>query len=157
MRTPPAIAIAWLLSAAAVSTLAADPPATPPSMAGQPFALSASIRKSCESAPDQCAQVYALLDQLAAEARDAGWASNMERSLTDYMASQGRDFSIRALECRTTVCAAEVTSPRGSEVHAFHYGAPIDRVLQPAAGINAYERNESGDIMTLSLRLYSRR
>lgn len=149
--------MAWLLGGATVSSLAADPPAAPAALAGQPFAVSASIRKSCEAAPDKCAQVYALLEQLAGEPRDALWAGNMERSLTDYMAAQGRDFSIRALECRTSVCAAEVTSPQGSEVHPFHYGAPIERVLQPGAGINAYERNESGDITTLSLRLYSRR
>jgi hypothetical protein len=156
MKAAATLLLSWLIAILAVGSAPAEAPPAP-SVAGQAFPLSGSVRKSCDNAADKCAEAYSLLARFASEPREALWAANMERNLADYFATQGRDFSVRTLECRSSVCAAEVTCPKGNEVRPFHYGAPIDRMLQSGVGINAYERNESGEFVTVSFRLYSRR
>lgn len=78
---------------------------------GRPFPLSPSMNAECR-ADVGCAPALRLLKQLSKEPRDPIWASTMEAGLRDLVMSQP-GYSIRAIECRASLCAAEVASGLG--------------------------------------------
>lgn len=78
---------------------------------GRPFPLSPSMEAECR-VNDGCAPALRLLRQLSQQPRDPVWASKMEARLRDLVMSQP-GYSIRAIECRVSLCAAEVASGIG--------------------------------------------
>lgn len=93
-------------------------PPTPPtvfgtdmSVIGTPFSVSASVRTMCKRDNIICPEVYKKLSQLVQEPRDNAWASQTETNIQGQIESLGPDkYVIRNLECRTSVCAVEVSS-----------------------------------------------
>lgn len=101
---------------------------------GRLFPLSPSMETECR-VNDGCAPALRLLRQLSQQPRDPVWAPKMETGLRDLVMSQP-GYSIRAIECRVSLCAAEVsgmgmfnfitpTGPYGSDpslsgLHAFY-------------------------------------
>jgi hypothetical protein len=82
----------------------------PDSVKGRQFALSASVQERCKKADTLCDWMGEQLVQFAAQPRDPTWASATEQSIQDALVADGRVESIRALECRESLCAVEVTS-----------------------------------------------
>lgn len=78
---------------------------------GRPFPLSPSMEAECR-VDDGCAPVLRLLRQFSQQPRDPIWATRMEAGLRDLVMSLP-GYSIRAIECRASLCAAEVASGMG--------------------------------------------
>jgi len=81
------------------------------SVVGRPFPLSPSMKAKCR-VDDGCAPELRLLKQFSQQPRDPVWAPKMEAGLRDLVMSQP-GYSIRAIECRTSLCVAEVASGLG--------------------------------------------
>lgn len=78
---------------------------------GRPFPLSDSVRARCKSR--WCVELaLPRLLKFASERRDPVWAPLLEADIGDYIASRKSEgYSLRAVECRTSLCIAEVFSP----------------------------------------------
>ena len=128
------------------------------SLIGRPFPLSPSVARECaDPSLEPCPLVHRILSLFAQEPRDDVWADKMETKLRDYI-QQYPAFSIRALECRTSICMAEVVSDKG----AFHHGiidlgSDLDREVQPDLGSFGYERGKDGALVTVSQLVFTRR
>lgn len=79
---------------------------------GRPFPLSPSMEAACRVDAAGCAPVLRLLKQFSQQPRDPIWAGKMEAGLRDLVMSEP-GYSIRAIECRASLCAAEVASGLG--------------------------------------------
>jgi hypothetical protein len=78
---------------------------------GTPFPVSASVTARCTRDKIVCPHVYKKLAQFTQESRDNAWAAQEEADIQTQIESLGPDkYSIRNLECRTTICAVEVSS-----------------------------------------------
>lgn len=90
------------------------------SVAGHAFPVSASIIAECEPVPGwrpshACRPNRKLLEAMAEEPREEPWASAAEQAIRELLAQQPTTYTIRALECRTSLCFMEVAS----EMQAF--------------------------------------
>jgi hypothetical protein len=127
-------------------------------MIGLPFPTSPSVNATCQlsSIRDSslCNAIRDTLSRLAEEPRDVAWANKIESELQDYIESKG--FAVRDIECRQSLCAAEVTSVVGPFNPYFSSDAPLKRALFPQVGISGREASESGEPLTVTLLLYAR-
>lgn len=127
------------------------------SVIGNPFPTSASVQDSCKKNPD-CDRVNAGLKEMAEEPRDVSWATNMEDQLRDYSASFGSGkYTIRAVECRESLCAIEVASVYGILPPALPYGSSLDRQLSSWDSWTGHETDQLGAQVTVTLLIYRRR
>jgi hypothetical protein len=134
----------------------------PGAVIGRPFPVSASVEDECTEMVarlgDQspCALRIELLSRMAQEPRDPVWAATTEKKIRDFVATEADQFTIRAVECRQSICALEVESIHGPWF-TFGYGTEPDKVLREREGSTAHERNESGDRVTVTFTVYERR
>ena len=77
------------------------------------FPLSPSIEAACAAVIDRCVAEHKLLESQSREREDETWATGIEAKLRAHIAAEGPDVAVRRLECRTTVCAVEITSLHG--------------------------------------------
>jgi hypothetical protein len=124
------------------------PPSTagePPdqrAVVGQPFRPSKSVLEYCgmKPPPMMCTQALPLLASMSSEARDAAWAARMEALIEKFTRVDGRKWvGIRALECRSTLCALEYAVDVGDLDHEFDGNAELERLMDPIGGIVAPE------------------
>ena len=80
----------------------------PSSVIGRPFPLSASVQEGCKITG--CPYMIQELSKFVQEPRDPSWSDGMEARLRNYIEAQPENYAIRDIECRTSVCAVEVTS-----------------------------------------------
>jgi hypothetical protein len=138
--------------------VATDYAESPRTMIDQPFRASDSIMKKCNPDPNSpwtCARLNELLPRLAKEPRDDAWATMMERKLRDRVQADGREFEIRALECRSTVCAVECASIHGV-MRDLSYEFSEDNHLSTAEHFWAYEKGPDSSRVTVTLGVYTR-
>jgi hypothetical protein len=129
----------------------------PTSVIGRPFPVSASVEKGCRRGVDTCDEVYELLLEMAQEPRDFAWATDMEAKLRDYVKNIEPDkFSIRTIECRTSLCVVEVASIHGP-LFGIQYKAPLYKKLSNSIGMFGYEADPSSARVTVTLLAYTRR
>jgi hypothetical protein len=123
---------------------------------GRQFPLSSSIAATCKRDPDLCKEAHEWLAQMAQEPRDQQWAPRAEESLRETILAEGDKYSIRALECRRTVCAIEVASIHGP---LFTLKAEeLERYrLWGRTVIMGYETNEYGKKVTVTVWIYERK
>lgn len=94
---------------------------------GRRFPMSASVEAGCRRLGGLCDEDLQLLSKMAQEPRDAEWAKEMESNLRDhFVTAEPGEFSIRAIECRTTLCAAEVESLYGPYLGG-HYSFAVTK------------------------------
>jgi hypothetical protein len=125
------------------------------SVIGTPFSTSVSSLTKCERGNDICTEVYAKLSQLAREPRDNAWASQTETNIQNQIESLGLDkFAIRNLECRTSVCAVEVSSTEGQYL-GMQYYYMVKFGLSQNLATNAYE-TDSGVRTNVTLMTFTR-
>ena len=121
--------------------------------------MSSSVAGTCErdsQASDLCASEHAILSKFSRERRDSAWADLVEGELRDYLRSVGGGkFTIRSLQCRTTVCAAEVTS--SERMPLILTNRRLREKLRSGYGAYGYETDSAGARITVSLALYERR
>jgi hypothetical protein len=85
---------------------------------GRPFPLSQSLRDHCKQlaryGPDAiCDEIHQALSTMAQEPVDPNWAPATEALLRARVTEAG-EYTIRAVECRTTLCAIVVASVYGN-------------------------------------------
>ncbi len=128
---------------------------------GPPFPVSPSVEASCKRlstpASDFCEGAHRLLDKMSRERRDPAWASEMEQKLRDHIAtSEPGKFTIRALECRSSVCILEVESILGPYTGGFRSGSPLYKQLDWDLPARGYETNVDSARVTVTLMPYTR-
>lgn len=144
---------------------AQDPPprerGTDISVVGRPFPVSPSVAASCRAisggGDDACDSTWEPLKKMAQEPRSSAWAKEMESMLRDHIAQvDPGKYTIRALECRTSVCVIEVESIFGPYFGSFDHDAPLFKVLYPGIGAHGYESNPDATRITVTVMPYTR-
>ncbi len=131
------------------------------SVIGRPFPVSASVEARCRNwankADDPCEDVHKLLSRMAQEPRDTAWAAQMEEEIRDQvMTGSPGKYSIRAVECRTSVCAVEVASLFGL-YFGPKYDDPLSSKLEQGIHTWGYEFDASGGRITVTVMPFTRR
>lgn len=123
---------------------------------GRPFPLSASMQAACKVEFDGCKRLYDDLSTLAQEPRDPHWSDAMETKLRNYVEAESGDFTIRSLECRSSVCAIEVASMNGPLPSPS--SSTLDNWVLAEAAEFAYEHNgPAGGRTTVTFQTFDRR
>jgi len=129
---------------------------TDESVIGSPFQISSSVETACRSFI-VCGETHEMLSKLAQEPRDYAWASQMETAIQENVVAQGSDkYTIRDIECRSTLCAVETASSYGNYLGPA-YPDPLIRSLHGMDPIWAYEASPSGVKITVTLEIFRRR
>jgi hypothetical protein len=122
---------------------------------GAPFPVSEAIEVECayhERLKIGCADVREILNKIEKEKTDNQWAPVMENRLR---AAFGKDpeLRIRALACRSSVCAVEAEGPRVSS----QIWGPLMYDVFPEDNILAYEDPDNGrGTVGVSLLVFTR-
>jgi hypothetical protein len=123
-----------------------------PPVVGRPFVLSRSVVEACLKMPWTCTDVRAFLEHMRAEDRRESWARDVESRIAraTLTRADGR-YSIRALECRHSRCAIEVTSEVDSYSfdRIFHDDPEFRELMWPTAATFARESDAATGIQTL--------
>ena len=106
-----------------------------------------------------CDEVRQLLSQMAQEPRDPAWAADMETKLRDdVMTVEPGKYSIRAIECRASLCAVEAASLDGLYFGHLDSNEYLDRKLLKGMDNFGYEIDpSSGSRVTVTVRMFKRR
>jgi hypothetical protein len=96
--------------------------------------------------------------KFAQEARDLSWAPKTEEALSaDIEKEDSVNYNIRNVECRRTVCAVEVSSPRGQR-QPLLLSSEEDHALglYGAIGWHAFETRPSAGSILVSVLFFTR-
>lgn len=129
---------------------------------GPPFPVSESVEAECkrhrvEGENPRCTDPHEALAQFARERRDEAWATAMEEKIRDYLLTKEPGTQpIRALECRTSICAIECTS-------GYHGSCRLEYEFTRVIGLlghgsmQGYETSATGAMVTVTVLTYIRR
>jgi hypothetical protein len=125
---------------------------------GIPFPISASVGDLCKRESNMCGDVPERLAKMAQEPRDQAWATETEGRLQDNILSQGSNkYSIRDIECRTSLCAVEVASAYGPYVGLGYEDQVKFGLLNGQLTIGAFEKDPAGARITVTVITFTRR
>lgn len=133
------------------------------SVVGRRFPRSDLVEAECRTywegresgEPRYCAEHRALLAQLESEPREEPWASQTEQKLRGYVNAFAGQYTIKALECRSSVCATECASPYGM-LNMPSYEFSREAALLPRLALTARENQLDGTQTTITLRAFVR-
>jgi hypothetical protein len=126
------------------------------SVIGTPFSVSAAVTDRCRFDKIVCPLIYKKLAEFANEPRDNAWAAQEEANIQNHIESQGPDkYSIRNLECRTTICTVEVSSI-SDQYLGMPYYYMVKYSLSQDLGTGAYETDALGARVGVSLMTFTR-
>jgi hypothetical protein len=134
------------------------------SVVGHPFPVSESILAACERAnPSKwCTPNKKLLDEMAEEPREEPWATMAERAIRALVELEpGTEmpravtYTIRALECRTSICFVETTSIMGAFYTQLYYFEETSG-LTAQYSISGTETDASGNKVYVTLWPFER-
>jgi hypothetical protein len=129
---------------------------TDQSVIGTPFSVSASVTTRCTRDKGICRVVYKKLAEFAEEPRDNAWASEAEANIQNQIESLGSDkYSIRNLECRTSICAVEVSSSSNQYLGMAYYYM-VKYSLSQDLGTTGYETDPLGARVDVTLMTFTR-
>ena len=129
---------------------------------GQPFPVSESVTEACKPTRpgvfrwSSCDEVSELLAQMAKEPRDERWAAAKEEVLRAHTEKEPGRFTIRALECRKSICFVETASLSGAMLDPS-YGYLKEHGLAARYPVFASETDSSGALWTITLFPFVRR
>jgi hypothetical protein len=134
---------------------------------GRAFPVSAAVEDDCKRRRDYiCDDVHEKLAKMALEPRDTRWAAEMEALIQQDVLSEeepGR-FRIRDIECRTSLCAAEVESTFGMNgTYGSYMGGmqihhdALNAALHTNFNTFAYEIDSSGARVTVTVITFTKR
>jgi len=124
---------------------------------GRPFPVSKSVKDPCRIGP--CLEVVQLLSKMAKEPRDLAWAADFEARLGEIVMAAHGEFTIRAIECRRSLCAVEVASVHGMfpfETRIESSQLTPQEVLWVGIGDFGFETDSSGNRVTVGLTIFRR-
>ncbi|HSB95439.1 MAG TPA: hypothetical protein VLC91_03270, partial [Spongiibacteraceae bacterium] len=130
---------------------------------GRPVAISTSVKVNCEGKESigSCKELLPLLSKMAEEPRDLIWAPAIEARLRDLVTADPGEFTIRTIECRQSLCAAEVVSIHGQ----FHFimgvahDPSLNKNVLPQTSLLGYEDGPTGAQLknTVTFSMFKRR
>jgi hypothetical protein len=125
---------------------------------GRTFPVAASVDRACkETFQEVCDRLKEDLAKMASEPRDSAWATDMEAKLRQYVMSSGPSaFNVDNIECRTSWCAMEVSSPYGSVVGSIPYSNMLSNEMRMWDDSWGYETDQLGEKFTITLSVYKR-
>lgn len=128
-------------------------------MIGRPFPVSASVEFTCRKLGGSCdEELDGLLSKFAHEPRDPAWAAEMETRLREFiLTSEPGKFSIRAVECRTSLCVVEVASGFGAYIDHLESSESLSKDLFGWIGTHGYEVDQASARVTVTLQTFMRR
>lgn len=120
---------------------------------GRKIPISDSILTDCKRTIEvrgdgtPCALFMPFLERMTQEPRDQKWALEMEASLRDYILTDPAELTIRALECRQSLCVAELVSNYGRLDIGGKWvkNKVLEKELYPDTGYMGYESDPSGN------------
>ncbi len=133
----------------------------PNAVIGHPFRVSASVETICERFSsgdrDSCSDVRRVLSEFSQEPRDLVWATNIENRLRALAESD--NYTVRDIECRTSLCVGEVASTYGRFPWMEDLGkdTALEKSLLPVVATYGYETDPSMGRTTVTLMTYIRR
>lgn len=125
--------------------------ADPAAVIGRPFPVSASVTAECQRYG--CPELDQPLAHFAQEPRDLTWAREMETKLREFILADSGQFTIRNIECRTSLCVIEVASVRGQFLDGLYLNPTLHTQLLFADVVHGHERTG----ITVTLIPYTRR
>jgi hypothetical protein len=125
------------------------------SVIDRPFPVSASVVAGCRLVA--CPELDEALAKFSAEPRDSMWAPGVEQELRDFVDAQSGKYTIRNIECRSTMCMVEVASISGSFLEGISMSPQLDKLLLSGVGGFGYERDPSSARVTVTTIPYNRR
>jgi hypothetical protein len=139
------------------------------SVIGIPFPVSESIVAACDPAPGKyrnsaCEPDKKLLAEMAEEPREEPWATSAERAIRALvelepgteMPRAVTTYTIRALECRTSICFVETASIMGGFHTQFYYFEKTSG-LRAEYAVDSVETDELGTKVHVTLYPFTRR
>jgi hypothetical protein len=129
------------------------------------FQVSASVEANCRVGIARgygtaCNRIRHDLSMMAQESRDPAWASDLEAKLQNYFERQNLEgFSVRNIECRTSLCAIEVVATKDQPI-VFVFASPnplSDQLIPPTYFANGEETDPPGAKLQTLLVTYRRR
>lgn len=135
------------------------------SVVGHPFPVSQSILARCESTrpsyrPASCEPDKKLLAEMLGEPREEPWATKAEGLIHGLVENvekkESGNFTIRALECRTSICFLEVASIFGPFTTTL-YEFERDSGLRAEYPVDTVETDENGAKAHVMLWPFTRR
>jgi hypothetical protein len=122
--------------------------------------MSDSVATACGDTRDAetsiCGDELRVLREMERERRDEAWASQMEATLRSLLTSAPyAAYTVRNIECRSSICATEIASTYGR--HPGLALKDLQRIgMDHGNGLFGYERNEYGERVTVTLRIFRR-
>ena len=127
---------------------------------GVPFPVSESVEQRCEKFAAEhgestsCKNIHTLLTKMSQEPRDVAWATTLEATLRRLIAADPKQFTIRAIECRTSLCAVEVAS--SNQFLGFSYSTQISNGIWAVDVWWGDETNPEGAPIVVTLKIFRR-
>jgi hypothetical protein len=127
-----------------------------------PFRPSPTIVERCRTRPaptaDSCKEVNRLVEEMSREDRDEAWAKRTESRIRAVVAARQDGTQIRALECKTSLCAIETVSP------ATRFLSILLQAEQESAGVVddgdfvlGWEEDPTHGRLTITVSVFGRR
>ena len=92
---------------------------------------------------------------MAQEARDEVWATKTETLIQDEVMTQGSEiFSIRNIECRSSICAVEVQSSADAYVGASYNFLAINHLVDGLRIVGVPETDDLGHQISVALVIF---
>ena len=126
------------------------------SVIGIPFPVSASVEAYCiNKAPLHCEREHQALAKMAQQPRDEAWAAKTESQIQDEVISQGPGiYSIRNIECRSSICAVEVKSLSRAYIGANYNFLAVNGLFDDLNMFASPENDELGRRTQVTLVIF---
>jgi hypothetical protein len=137
----------------------ADPDA---SFIGISFPVSASVETPCTRNKlrhklDLCERQHNALAEMAQEPRDNIWAPKTETLIQDKVTSQGPGiYSVRNIECRSSICAVEVESLSDPYIGADYDFLATNGLIDGLTLFATPETDSSGRQINVTLVIFTK-
>jgi hypothetical protein len=131
-------------------------------MESVPFRQSKSIQERCRTkpvpTPESCKKAMELLEEMSREERDPEWATRAEARIRAVVFARQDGTQIRALECKTSLCAIEAVSPGSEHLVIFRQAEQESAgIIDDGDFVLAWEEDPMHGRVTITGRIYSRR
>jgi hypothetical protein len=124
-------------------------------VAGKPLSISVPIDRACGKLPLFCKEGLEILTAVANEPRDDSWATATETIIRkEIERPEHGQQTIRALECRSTLCALEVVTL--TEAVKYDYKLRFELLHTDTSFLFWREADKSGVPVWVSVRFFHR-